>query len=181
MLKADWQITEQVQRIADTLHQQISHERAASLGNCGVKLCRKSTSARTTRKLPGLECHIYGTTPFADPRTMGTRTSSVPDLQQERDRNGNRQATANAWLSDLLDMDHGPIWRVPKRGRGLEKSPVRKLWDLGHHQRRMHREENGQQTEMQCPLQRDCANHHQGDDGLRTQTTVGRQMEVIQM
>ena len=86
--------------------------------------------------------------------------------------NGNRQATANAWLSDLLDMDHGPIWRVPKRGRGLEKSPVRKLWDLGHHQRRMQREENGQQTKTQCPLQRDCANHHQGvsHDNQRAQT-----------
>ena len=45
---------------------------------------------------------------------MGTRTSSAPDLQQERDRNGNRQATANARLSDLLDMYHGPIWRVPQ-------------------------------------------------------------------
>ena len=39
-------------------------------------------------------------------------------------------------------------------------------------------ERKGQQK-MQC-LQRDGANHQRGDDGLRTQTTVWRQMEVIQ-
>ena len=92
-------------------------------------MCRKSTSAGTTRKVPGLECHIHGTTPFADPRTMGSRTSSVPDLQQERDRNGNRQ-TANAWLSDFLGhgswphlaspQARGVVWRrAPSVGCGI--------------------------------------------------------------
>ena len=41
-------------------------------------------------------------------------------------------------------------------------------------------EGNGQQTETQCPPRRDCADDRRGDDGFRTQTTTGRETEVIQ-